>query len=170
MVAVLGTEIPRQLQRLLNNVEIVGTVSAIAVLIASPARDLDQLGVSGAELFWTIVFALAVAVLTAVVMSVVLRALSQRQLSEELAIESQTSDGTVATSAPVLSEPNPPRGLLAALSRHFGSDVDGGTIAGPLVAATAMFVLLGLALNTIGGLTETPEAVSYTHLTLPTKA
>ena len=162
VVAVLGTEIPRQLQRLLNNVEIVGTVSAIAVLIASPARDLDQLGVSGAELFWTIVFALAVAVLTAVVMSVVLRALSQRQLSEELAIESQTSDGTVATSAPVLSEPNPPRGLLAALSRHFGSDVDGGTIAGPLVAATAMFVLLGLALNTIGGLTETPEGRSWT--------
>lgn len=144
VLAVIGTEIPRQMQRLLNNVEVVSAIAAVAVLIVSPARDLDSLGVRGVQLFWTIAFVLSVAVLSAVVMSVFVRSIASPEPVEG-------ADGEFTT------EPKRARGLLGALSRHFDSDVDSGTLAAPVVAAATVFVLLGLALNTIGGLSETDE-------------
>lgn len=155
VVVVLGTEIPRQLQRFLSNVEIVATVAAIGVLLVSPARDLDEFGIGGAQMFWTIAFVLAVAVLTAVVMSAFIRAIGSSRPSVSVEGDVEGSAGLHA------AEANPPRGLLGALSRHFGSDSDSGTLAAPLVAASVMFVLLGLSLNTIGGLSETEEGRSW---------
>ena len=160
VVAVLGTEIPRQMQRVLTNLEIVAVVSAVAVLIATPARDVQAstLGsVRGA--FWAFILLMAVAVIFATGLSAFARVKAQRiQAAQEAAAAVAAAEAGLPTPPVGAREP---RRLLVRLSRNIASPLDGGTVAAPVVVAASIFILLGLALNTIGGTDETVEGRSW---------
>ena len=160
VVAVLGTEIPRQMQRVLSNLEIVAVVTAVAVLVATPARDVQAstLGsVRGA--FWAFVLLIAVAAIFTAGASAFARVKAQRQrVAQDLAAAEAAAEAGLPAPPSKVREP---RGLLARLSTRVTSPLDGGTVAAPVVVAASVFILLGLALNTIGGLDETNEGRSW---------
>ena len=164
ILAVVGTEIPRQLQRTSSSVEIVAITVAAGVLIATPARDFDRFGFgAGRNGFWTFVFLLAVAVLAAALLSAAnrlrLRLAAQASAPDPLAPQTAASPLNPAVELPQ-------RGGFAFLSRYFGTSSNGATIATPVVAATMVFILLGLALNSIGGIEERVEGRTWTFANL----
>ncbi len=178
IVTIVGTEVPRLLHKIATSVEIVAMVTAVGVLVATPARNFDEFGVGGRSGLWTFVFVLAVAALLTSMVSAGLRLVRQRTevattagtVGETTVGETpfdETGDvfaGVEATEVPAVAEQRAgglQNGLLAMLSRTFGSHHDGGTIAAPIVAATSVFILLGLALNSLGGTDETAEGRTW---------
>ena len=177
IVAVLGTEIPRQLQRLYNNAEVVAAVTAAAVLLATPARNFGDFGVGDWEsFFWTMVFVFAVATIILSVISAALRhtednvavatgggpteAAGTVGLSDNDAL-SQTaplSEEVVTEPGPVAADPDVDLTTVLAPSKR---ERDAGVLTAPIVAATAIFILLGLALNSLGGTEETADGRSW---------
>ena len=151
LVAVLGTELPRQLGRLLRNVEVVVVMLALGVLVATPARDVTLTSLRSIEgLWWGAVLLTAIAVLALAVVAMFF-ALTQSQDVGTAAEGHGHNDGatlpTEATRRPFsVGNANPRTVQLGA----------------PLVAMTSLFILLGLALNSIGGTTDTNEGRSWT--------
>jgi len=152
LIAVLGTELPRQLGRMIGNIEVVAVVTAIGVLVATPARDVTTESFRSIDgLWWSLVLLLTVAVLS---LAVVATFTSMTKRAGAIAEAEQTSNAMAAVSpepqstvAPSLLGPSEPR------TARLGA---------PLVAMTTMFVLLGLALNTIGGTTDSVDGRSWT--------
>ena len=171
VVVVLGTEIPRQLRAFLNNVEIVAVVTAAGVLLATPARDVELSGLdTGRGVFWAVVLLVSVAGVLAVLVSAGLRFSAARreaaQSSLDSAIESagEAAETVAVGEAGLVPVRKPARhqgGVLAALNRYFGSGSDSSTITAPIVVAASLFILLGLALDTIGGTDETIDGRSW---------
>ena len=161
IIAVVGTELPRAMQRYLYNVEIVAVVTAAAIVIATPARDVNIAGLSTANgAFWAIVLLAAVVTVVGVGLSAIGRFQAQRdhQAQQQSIAEAAAELGL---DEPTTSTPPEARGLLATLHRSLPSRADGATIAAPVVVATTVFILLGLALNTLGGISETTEGRSW---------
>ena len=149
LVAVLGTELPRQLGRMLGNVEVVAVVAAIGVLVATPARDVSTESFNSIDgLWWSAVLLVSIAVL-ALAMVAIFTSMTKREA--ELPDAELTPDGMSVT----------PRqtGTAALLGRSTPATARLGA---PIVAMTAVFILLGLALNTIGGITDTADGRSWT--------
>ncbi len=160
VVAVLGTEIPRVMSRALNNVEIVAVVTAIGILVATPARDVQASTLTtGRGAFWALVLLLSIVVVLAAGLSAVLRVKAQnRRVAHDLAAAEAAAEAGLPAPPPTTREP---RGLLAAVSRKITSSADAGTVSAPIVVATSIFILLGLALNTLGGTNETVDGRSW---------
>ncbi len=161
ILAVLGTEVPRIMQRVLTNVEIVAVVSALGVLIASPARDVKLEGITEpTAAFWGAALLGAVVTLVGVCVSSFLRLQARRDY------EAQRQSIVEAAAELGLDQPDMApmpagRGFLALLERQLPSRADGATIAAPIVVTTTVFILLGLALNALGGLSETPDGRAW---------
>ena len=149
LVTVLGTELPRQLGRVLGNIEVVAVVAALSTLVATPARDVSTDSFSTIDgLWWSLVLLVAVAVLALAMVSVFT---SMTKREAELPDAELAADGMSVT----------PRrtGTIALLGSSTPSTARLGA---PIVAMTTVFILLGLALNTIGGTTDTAEGRSWT--------
>ena len=161
VVTILGTEIPRQLKAFLNNVEIVAVVVAAAVLIATPARDVQiSTLTTRTGALWALVLLLAVATIIAASLS----ALGRERIRRQRFAQQETAAAfaaEVGLPAPLSTRQQDQRGVLAAISRYFSSNNDSGTVAAPVVAAASVFILLGLALNSLGGIDETVDGRSW---------
>lgn len=151
VVAVLGTELPRQLGRMMGNVEMIAVVAAIGVLIATPARDVNTDSLRTTEgLWWGFVLLAAIAILVLALVAMV-SSVSRKPDSQRTA---------QAAGPDPLSVPGSSRAATR-LTLPTSSPAT-ATLGAPLVAMTALFILLGLALNTIGGTTDTAEGRSWT--------
>lgn len=161
IIAVVGTELPRAMQRFLTNVEIVAVAIAVAVMIATPARDVNVNGLSTANgAFWAVVLLVSVVAIVGVCLAAFMRLQATRnhQAQQQSIAEAAAELGLEEpTTAPLPAE----RGVLAVLQRRLPSQADGATIAAPVIVATTVFILLGLALNTLGGISETNDGRSW---------
>ena len=161
VVTIVGTEVPRQLRAMLTNFEIAALVTATAVLIVTPARDVQISTLStGPGAFWALVLLLALATVIGTGVSAAARSkfLRQRFAQREAAAAAAAEAGLPAP-PPAAREQ---RGVLGRISRVFASDVDPGLVAAPIVVTASVFILLGLALNTIGGTEETADGRQWT--------
>ncbi len=144
LAVIIGTEIPRQLGRFFDRTEVAAVVAAVGILIATPARDvLTQTPVDDIE-FWTAVLVLAITVLLLAIISVVRR------------FTTEASEGVTAAGQPdpfgTGSEPEPtPRTFW---DRFDPANDNAALLTAPIAALVAVSVLLGLALNTLGGISD----------------
>lgn len=141
---VVFTELPRVLSRVVSARFSVLVVVALALVVASPARDVDfdgfrdlDGGWSFAGIVFNATFLWALVLIASIVMFVLFADRALRTLSKRR----QNPD---ANAAPVGSGP------VAVL---YGA---------PVGALLVVFVMLGLALDAIGGITQTDEGRSWT--------
>ena len=136
LVVIVGLEVPRQLGRLLNRLDVVAVMVALGLLIASPARDFNFSGLSTARgLLWGAVMLISFVTLSAGAFKFL------SQVYERSTANSPEPDTAVDGVEVKVETPN----RFGVASRRTA------LIAAPVVAATSMFILLGLALNSIGG-------------------
>lgn len=148
IIAVVGLEIPRQLARGLKARWVIAVVLAAAFLVASPTRDVSSDSFSTIDgLFWAaVLLALLVLLLTAL-MRFVTRLLSKPSEPVWQAAPVPAA-GLFPEVPPAIAEP-PKRPRLGVSSARTAE------LAAPLVVASVLFVLLGLALNVLGGISKT---------------
>lgn len=161
LIALVGTEIPRQLGRNLRTGWVLGVVAAFGLLVASPGREttIDTLG-TAEGVWWAIVLlgAIATLLLAALRFAASAGALAKPDpagtVGSDLDFEGSDLDFDVDTEVLPAVEP------VSAL--RFGSpNRRTALLASPLVVAGVMFVLLGLALNVVGGTTDTDDGRSW---------
>lgn len=150
LVIIVGLELPRQLGRLLNRLDVVAVMAAIGLLIASPARDFDFSGLGTARgIAWGLVMLVSFVVLTAGAVKFLTLAFEGVTTTTKPEIEGREVAETATT--PRFRAPSARTALIAA----------------PIVAATSMFILLGLALNSIGGVNNDSGTRTWTLGPLP---
>ncbi|MFT7473471.1 MAG: hypothetical protein ACI81L_000386 [Verrucomicrobiales bacterium] len=171
VVAVLGTEIPRQLGRGLLSHEVVAAVCAGGLLLATPARDVTRETVTTIEGAWWLVVAMLalVTLLVAVLLSAQRLYATFKERSSDLDALATDPPPTVLTidggeavgSANEISMDDgdqvEPRSSIFGLSNRRAA-----LLAAPIVVMTSIFILLGLALNTLGGTNESGGERSWT--------
>ena len=151
LVAVVGTELPRQLGRMLGNVEVVAVVAAIGVLVATPARDVTTESFRSIDgLWWSLVLLIAVGVLGLAIVAIFTSMTKREAVIAETEL---TPDGMSVTPGPRPASASSVLGPAEPRTARLGAAI---------VAMTTLFVLLGLALNTIGGTTDTADGRSWT--------
>ena len=141
IVALVGTEIPRQLGRNLGVAWVLAVVAAFGVLIASPVRDITLDTLWTAEgVWWAAVLVGTIAVLVIGVARFAMRA----------GVIPKVQPG-----ARVVEADMTPQTTLG------GPNVRAALLAAPVVTAGVMFVLLGLALGAVGGTSESADGRSW---------
>ncbi|MGI9608216.1 MAG: hypothetical protein ACR2P0_18950 [Acidimicrobiales bacterium] len=158
LVVLLLTEAPRQLSRLVEARLLVAVMTAVAVLIVSPTRDvriesLDE----PVGIFWAFVLFLSILTLVGVLgragLALVRRAEAIRvHRAMPPPVEPVIDPGFYA---PVMPAEPPPVPVILPTDRR------SVLWAAPVAAAATVFVLLGLALDTIGGTERTDAGRSW---------
>ena len=176
IIAVVGTEIPRQLGRVVRLRWVLAGVIAFWALIASPARDtrIDSLDTfEGA--FWALVLLAAIATLVTVAWRIFSRlstspveAAASSSVGEAELLDVELTDLELAEQVLAQSESDLPEAIpeqvdvVVGRPRFDAPNARAAKLSAPLVAAGVVFVLLGLALDVVGGVTETDEGRSWT--------
>ena len=133
LAIIIGTEVPRLLGRVFSNIEIVALISALALIIATPARDVSVDGLRTARGgFWAFVLVLSLTVILLAGVAFVRGLANQRDAPEPV-------EGEIKEK---FAFPNSTK-----LTRRSAV-----LVGAPILAAGSIFVLLGLSLNTIGGI------------------
>ena len=135
------TELPRQLSRIVRRGHVVAAVAAVGLLVASPARDVrlegfrnDEGSVTFSSFFLSDTFFWAAVLFGSIVALVFFAERSLRSVQKRM-----------ASDAPLLAAP----------------DLTTARWAAPVGAFFTVFVLLGLALNALGGIDQTDEGRSW---------
>lgn len=190
IIALVGTEIPRQLGRQLRAPAVAAGLVAFGLLVASPAREIstDSLGsVDGA--FWGLVALGSIATLLLVAVQFMTGLVSPAPLGSDQGVvgsdpafspppvphDSELTpppvpDGPWILPPPIPDAPASPAPLSGSDPAPVGStsavrsaspNPRVAELTAPLVVAGVLFVLLGLALNALGGTTSTDEGRSW---------
>ena len=171
IIAVLGTEIPRQLGRGLLSHEVVAATAAVGLLLASPARDVTRETVTTIDGAWWLLVAMLswVTLLLAVLLGVqrLYATFMQRSQATDPPLSIDPRLGVVSADGVATLQPTNDLSVAEGFeieprSSMFGlSNRRAAILAAPIVAMTSIFILLGLALNTIGGTSEIDGARSW---------
>ncbi len=153
LAIIVLTELPRQLSRLFDRAEIVALMVALGVMVATPARDILTGGQMENRNVWFAALVLALTVVLLAVVSLV-RRFSSTSSPEKV---EPTASIDSPEEAPVIPEIAP--GFLAQLALPNPQAV---LTAAPIAAMVCVFVLFGLALNTIGGIDTVTNAPKRT--------
>lgn len=153
LVVLALTEIPRQLTRFANQSLIFPALIGAGLLAVSPARDISEWFDSlttAPGVFWGIVFFVSITAVVALAVFVAMEVMKQQAPSVQDERD-ERDEHTGEVLAPPLETWRNPRNETQVVLR-----------AAPLAAAATVFVLLGLALNVVGGIRQTDEGRSWT--------
>lgn len=162
LIALVGTEVPRQLGRNLHVRWVVGAVLALAVLLLSPAREASVSSLNTLEgAGWALALVLAlITLLGAAWFGFAERFFESDRLDEPLdgASPLTAASGPVAPAVDVTEVASVPRLRLGPPSPR------AALIASPLVVAGVTFLLLGLALDAVGQNTDDGRSWTFAGL------
>lgn len=154
LVALVGTEIPRQIGRALKLRWVLGAVLSVAVLLLSPARFLlsaereSRIGplLSFESALWAILLLAAIVILAAAVYLGL--------------VDRFMSPAPPVPSFPPQVSPDAPEAVLETQPMFAGPNRRAALIVSPIIVASVMFLLLGLAVDAVGN--ETQDGQSWT--------
>lgn len=170
LIALVGTEIPRQMARALPRRWVLAVVLSVAVLLLSPARYLlspereSRIGplLSAESALWAIVLLSAILALAAAVyLGVVEKFIRPALVAPPEPLHASSEDHALS------ADPASPEDIVVEASdapahqpRFASPDSRSALVAAPLIVASVMFVLLGLAVDAVGD--DTPDGRSWT--------
>lgn len=181
LIALVGTEIPRQLSRNLRAGWVLGVVVAVGLLLASPAREttVDTLG-TPEGVWWAAILLGSIATMLLAALRFATRFNNVRVPKSAAPAEPVASEPDAAAELDVDLAFNQAVAAAEARDADLGIDTEvlplpetedlprlgvpdrqTALLAAPLVVAGVMFVLLGLALNVVGGAANTDEGRSW---------
>ena len=155
LIAALTITISLALSKFLSPTLVVGVFGALAILLATPARDVfGGEGTVSTRLLWGLVFAGAIAVLLLAGAALVTGYDRIRQASEVVTHEPDSAQDDAAKPSSAA------RGALSAWMSRAPS-TSAGLAGATVVAATSVLILLGLSLNSLGGIRNDSEGLAW---------
>ena len=151
LISALSITIALALSRHVSPALVVGTLSAVAVLIATPAREVfTSDDPTSTRIIWGLVFAAAISTLLLAAAAVVIGYDRIRQSSDN---QNHVGDEPIVEGAEAVS---PWKTLMAR-----ASNVSAGLAGATVVAATSVLILLGLSLDSLGGIRNDSEGLAW---------